>query len=134
MLIYIFISVADRLPPAPNQPYIYHIFYIHIYIYLYIFLSQLQTDFHLLLISLVLCELLLSVYAIPVDAIASARSFRIIQISMYLRIGLYEFMFIFVFLFVISTCSAGWKLGSSICQMSGFAHTGLGDPIKYACK
>ena len=35
---------------------------------------QLQTDFHLLLISLVLCELLLSVYAIPVDAIASARS------------------------------------------------------------
>ena len=66
-----FFSVADRLPPAPDQPYIYYIFYIHIY--LFMFLSQLQTDFHLLLISLVLCELLLSVYAIPADAIASAR-------------------------------------------------------------
>ena len=34
MFIYIFISVADRLPPAPDQPYIYYIF-----IFIYIFIS-----------------------------------------------------------------------------------------------
>ena len=70
---------------------------------------QLQTDFHLLLISLVLCELLLSVYAIPVDAIASARSFCIIQISMYLRIGLHEFMFLFSSRNTTLHCSRGKK-------------------------
>ena len=42
----------------------------------------------------------------------------------------YKFVYEFVLKICISNYSAGWKLGSSICQMSGFAHTGLGDPIK----
>lgn len=75
---------------------------------------QLRTDFHLLLLSLIVGELLLTVYGIPMDAGASYRSSTqqpVQSTSMVLRVWL---------------CRFGWKFGRNLCIATGFIHTCLG--------